>query len=104
MELDLSVNYGGQTEKQTQQPQNETHNLSVQLPINADHDQAVDAGVEVDDYIGVELVQDVHRPEREAAQEEEVCQSQVAQIYLCYSQSVLVGHKHSKDKAVEEQS
>uniref|UniRef100_A0A3Q1BYQ5 Uncharacterized protein n=1 Tax=Amphiprion ocellaris TaxID=80972 RepID=A0A3Q1BYQ5_AMPOC len=93
-ELNLSVNHGW-------------------LAVDANHHQGVDAGVKIDDDDGVDnfaqsisiwpvkLVEDVHCPEREATQKNKVSQRQVAQIDLCYGQSILVGYKHSQDKTVK---
>uniref|UniRef100_A0A3B3YGB9 Uncharacterized protein n=1 Tax=Poecilia mexicana TaxID=48701 RepID=A0A3B3YGB9_9TELE len=120
---------GWQTEKQPKHPHNEAGYLSIQRPsqpprhhgfhqrqvaVDANHDQRVDAGVEIDDNIGVdqfaqsvsvrpvELVQDVHGPERQATQQQEVGQRQVAQVDLRHGQAVPVGCEHGQDEAVEE--
>ena len=49
-------------------------------------------------------VENVHCPEREATEKNKVSQCKVAQVDLCYSQSVFVGYKHCQDKAVKEKT
>uniref|UniRef100_A0A3B5AS39 Uncharacterized protein n=1 Tax=Stegastes partitus TaxID=144197 RepID=A0A3B5AS39_9TELE len=112
-EHDLSVNHGWHAQQQPQYPQHDAHHL---VTVDANHHQGVDAGVEIDDDDGVDnfaqgvsirpvkLIEDVHCPEREATQKNEVSECQVAQVDLCYGQSILVGYKHTQNKAVEEKA
>lgn len=129
-ELDLSVKHVGRAQQEAPQPQQEADHLSVEGPsqprglhglhqrqvaVHTYHDQRVAAGVEVDHNGRVDqfaqgfpvrpvvLVQDIHGPEWEAAQQDKVGQRQVAQVDLRDGQSVLVDQVHQQHEGVKEE-